>query len=354
MRSAVIVAVVAALMVASCKRGGTSGEPDIIEVPVPPKAVPCALDPGVAETPCGRAVDYLYDRCGGRVEEIACEDAAAQCVAAPENAPWACVRKCAEAYKECGEFPECLISCVQDGAGPGAPEAPADMVAIPGGWSIMRFSGERWEGRNKRFKMLRVETFAMDRYEFPNARGEKPVHGSWNDANAACAAVGKRLCTWAEWQKVCGENRGQAYPYEGDADASACNMLPCDQPEPDGTVAACGANPLCRGRYGVYDLIGNMSEYLADRWDEETEDRMIAGDRSTRTAATTRAGSRRGAGPLKIMETTAPRSTTTRRTPPTTTTAGAAAKTCPPNKNGTPGGAPRSIKNLLEPVQNPP
>ena len=68
-----------------------------------------------------------------------------------------------------------LIAC--------GPEPPGDMVALG--------ADDEPAGR-----------FWIDAYEFPNRAGDKPLtYTDLSEAETACAGVGKRLCTAAEWPR---------------------------------------------------------------------------------------------------------------------------------------------------------
>ena len=59
-----------------------------------------------------------------------------------------------------------------------------------------------------------VEPFCMDQYEYPNVKGEYPTHSvTWEEAKSMCEAVGKRLCSSAEWELACRGTEGRMYSY---------------------------------------------------------------------------------------------------------------------------------------------
>ncbi len=102
----------------------------------------------------------------------------------------------------------------------------------------------------------------MDRYEYPNRQGERPlVHVSWTDAARQCAAAGKRLCREDEWELACTAGRGQAYSYGAARVGGRCNADQTQQAE--NAIAPAGSFPDCRNAAGVYDLNGNVSEWVA-------------------------------------------------------------------------------------------
>ena len=47
------------------------------------------------------------------------------------------------------------------------------------------------------------QTYEIDAYEYPNARGERPQSASFFQAARLCAAEGKRLCSPSEWGAAC-------------------------------------------------------------------------------------------------------------------------------------------------------
>jgi len=159
--------------------------------------------------------------------------------------------------------------------------------------------------------------FCIDRYEaalvdvLPNGKTKShspftPVNGtkvkavskkgitpqgyiSKNEANDACEAAGKRLCTPDEWMKACQGKSPTKYPYGDDEVAGRCNgdgtrkhpiselfgasadafadSTKMNDPRinqlPD-TVAKTGSHAKCKNSYGVYDMVGNLHEWTAD------------------------------------------------------------------------------------------
>jgi hypothetical protein len=123
--------------------------------------------------------------------------------------------------------------------------------------------------------------FCIDRYEFPNRQGRLPVvMKTWTEAQDACRAIGKRLCGDTEWTVACEGSQELPYPYGLKRDAQACNidhpMIKVDekaiadpkrsalevarlwQGEPSGTRANCVSS------YGVFDLTGNVDEWVVN------------------------------------------------------------------------------------------
>jgi sulfatase modifying factor 1 len=126
---------------------------------------------------------------------------------------------------------------------------------------------------------VRHKHFCIDRYEYPNQAGEKPqVMVTWNEAQKLCAGEHKRLCGESEWTLACEGAERLPYPYGYARNADACNI---DKPHPEvfenrfrnpRTAAAelarldqrdpSGANESCVSPYGVYDMTGNVDEWV--------------------------------------------------------------------------------------------
>jgi formylglycine-generating enzyme required for sulfatase activity len=126
--------------------------------------------------------------------------------------------------------------------------------------------------------------FCMDRYEWPNQRGAlPPTLVSWHGAVAACKSVGKRLCTAHEFNFACEGEEMRPYPYGFERDARKCNI---DRPYVRRTEKllewdACMKSPVCKAEFekldqrvpagsmpecvspfGVYDITGNVNEWV--------------------------------------------------------------------------------------------
>lgn len=174
-----------------------------------------------------------------------------------------------------------------------------EMLLVPAGEFIMGTDEEDEEGKSLEIGMIKpwyidehpahkvyLESFYIDRYEVTNAMYKKFADSSgymvpaswkkreypagmdnhpvvsvtWFAAKNYCAWNGKYLPTEAEWEKAAKGADGRKYPWGNTFDKNKSNSLALvkELPMPVGTYEE-GKSP-----YGVYDMVGNVFEWVND------------------------------------------------------------------------------------------
>lgn len=190
----------------------------------------------------------------------------------------------------------------QQGIRARCPAEMAQVVRLQGPYCI-----DRWEaslarvgphGELRAWPPNRTVDGVEDHMVAISARGRIPQgYISGLQASRACQHAGKRLCEIDEWVRACRGPELTIYPYgnrrqpgicndrykildshpvvrlfqryakAGDHQASMWSRKWMNDPrlfEFDHTVAATGAFPQCTNQYGVYDMVGNLHEWVAD------------------------------------------------------------------------------------------
>lgn len=123
--------------------------------------------------------------------------------------------------------------------------------------------------------------FCIDRFEFPNVAGEKPVvMKDWYEAKSTCEGEGKRLCGDSEWTLACEGQERLPYPYGYARSSEACNIdkphldvdekAMADWHRRDAEVARLdqrapsGSHEACVSPFGAYDMTGNVDEWVVN------------------------------------------------------------------------------------------
>ena len=133
--------------------------------------------------------------------------------------------------------------------------------------------------------MIAIEGFCIDKYEAPNIPGAKPLAAQTAlEAESQCSAQGKRLCTENEWTRACSGPQGLPYPYGNTWEMGRCNDDAGKRIGPAGNIdwvtlngtnkdaamtyaetlnksLPSGAKEACVSPEGVYDLMGNVTEW---------------------------------------------------------------------------------------------
>jgi len=182
---------------------------------------------------------------------------------------------------------------------------PSDMVRVPSGYFIMGTDdisleaeaedagiAKPWVVDAAPARRVFLPLFLIDRYEVTNeayyrfvlatgypllpdwssgrpspAQEKMPVaYVDWDEANAYCHWLGKRLPTEEEWEKAARGPDGWIYPWGNFFDHRRAN-IGGDHSGP----TPVGAFPLGNSPYGASDMIGNVWEWTSD-WYESYPD----------------------------------------------------------------------------------
>lgn len=170
------------------------------------------------------------------------------------------------------------------------------MVEIEGRFCIDKFEAslvEVRDGDRAPWSPYHVP-LASATYRAVNAAGAVPQgYISGAQAQKACENAGKRLCSATEWLAACQGPKKLTFPYDG---GSAYRLGACNEHSKDpkhvgplqrlhngkptydsktmldprinqlpGTLLPSGSKPDCGGAYGVYDLVGNLHEWVSDK-----------------------------------------------------------------------------------------
>ena len=90
-----------------------------------------------------------------------------------------------------------------------------------------------------------------------------PIVGiSWYGANAYCERVGRQLPTEAQWEFAAKGAQGHRFPWgSDDLDCDHAQYQGCGNAPVEVGSLPLGANPL-----GIYELAGNVAEWINDRY----------------------------------------------------------------------------------------
>jgi formylglycine-generating enzyme required for sulfatase activity len=141
-----------------------------------------------------------------------------------------------------------------------------------------------WEGISAEEGRATPIRVCMDQFEAPNRRGAKPfVMKSFESAQKWCGERHKRACTEQEWETACEGPELRPLAYGWKVDTSLCNsgrgwrqfdpkkLYSKNEDEAKKELARLwqgapsGSYATCASTFGVYDLMGNVEEWVATR-----------------------------------------------------------------------------------------
>lgn len=125
---------------------------------------------------------------------------------------------------------------------------------------------DKYEVSNEKYKkfMRSTQHPAPAYWDDPRLNGaDQPVVGvNWYDANAFCEWEGKRLPTEAEWERAAKGPDGHHYPWGHKIDPTKANYG-----QNVGKTKPVNSYPEGVSGYGVYNMAGNVFEWVSDWYD---------------------------------------------------------------------------------------
>lgn len=169
---------------------------------------------------------------------------------------------------------------------------PDGMVLIPAGEFLMGADDGLPDARP--LHPVYLSSFWIDKYETTNAeyrrcveagvcqppkdrqvfddpqRVQHPVANlTWGQARAFCQWRGRHLPTEAEWEKAARGTDGRRYPW-GNGEEVINNLVKEQTVRSNGSpIGPIGNFPTAQSPYGVYDLVGNVWEWVKDWYAED-------------------------------------------------------------------------------------
>ncbi len=169
---------------------------------------------------------------------------------------------------------------------------PESMVLVPAGEFLMGAEDGLPDARPMHRTYL--SSYWIDKYEVTNAQyrrcvlggacappkdrqafddsqlGQHPVTNvTWAQARTFCHWIGRRLPTEAEWEKAARGTDGRRYPWGNSEEVVKGRLIDRALRPGANEIGPVGSSPGPASPYGVFDLVGNVWEWVKDWYAED-------------------------------------------------------------------------------------
>lgn len=136
-------------------------------------------------------------------------------------------------------------------------------------------------------RVIRMGSYCIEPFEHRDSTGRFATMATWEEANAACQAISPsdstQLCSEMEWERACeGFDLARPHPHGIQSEGSnpAILQLSCNQATGDSAMAMSYElrNPICLTNEGVYDMAGNLMEWVRDPYNDSAYYTLKPGD----------------------------------------------------------------------------
>lgn len=113
------------------------------------------------------------------------------------------------------------------------------------------------------------KTFCIDRYEYPNKKGQAPQKAvTYQTALGLCQKAGKKICTEKQWERACkgpgSVTNNIQFPYGKTFSQTHCNIFKRNlEGTKDYKPPVAGGFGSCKSPEGVFDLSGGVAEWTS-------------------------------------------------------------------------------------------
>jgi formylglycine-generating enzyme required for sulfatase activity len=163
---------------------------------------------------------------------------------------------------------------------------PPGFIPVPRGTFTLGDEASTDADEHSGKKRITMEPYCIEPYEHRDSTGQRFVSGvTYDEAEAMCEAMvddksfESELCSEAEWERACEGPDSTALPHGIQSEGNDPSILQtsCNQATNDSSMAMNFAlrNSVCLTTEGVYDMAGNLSEWVRDTYAPKAYDAIL-------------------------------------------------------------------------------